>query len=119
MSHCLERAKSAPGLAADQKTDAHRIEGCLADLWIVCTLDQGRCWFQCDSNSLVVKAMAHLLCEFYSGAAPADILGMPPDFLREAGLAPIMTANRRNALSRVWKTIHTFAANVGTGGNIR
>ena len=116
MSHCLERAKAAPGLAADQKTDANRIEGCMADLWLARRFEDGLCWFQCDSNSLVVKSMAHLLCEFYSGACPADIVATPPDFLRDAGLAPVLTANRRNALSKVWKTIRAFAASVGTGG---
>jgi cysteine desulfuration protein SufE len=73
---------------------------------------EGRCQFQCDSDSHIVRAVAGLLCEFYSGATPAEILAQPPDFLEQVGINQHLTANRRNVLSRVWGRVKAEAASV-------
>lgn len=87
-----------------------RVPGCLANLWLVAETRDGRCFFQCDSDSQIVRAVAGLLCDFYSNAAAAEILALPPDFLEQAGINQHLTANRRNVLSRVWERIRGFAA---------
>jgi cysteine desulfuration protein SufE len=95
--------------------DANLVSGCLAKLWLVAEFHAGRCVFACDSDSLVVKAIAGLLCEFYSGHAPAEILAHDPQFLAPLGITQHLTPNRRNALSKVWDRIRQFAeANAGT-----
>lgn len=106
----VEQARLRPALAVELKTDAHRVPGCLANLWLVAETRKGRCHFQCDSDSHIVRAVAGLLCDFYSGAAPAEILALPPDFLEQVGINQHLTANRRNVLSRVWERIRGFAA---------
>jgi cysteine desulfuration protein SufE len=81
----------------------------MSNLWLVPELRDGRCWFQCDADSVVVKSIAHLLCSFYSDTAPADILALDPSFLRAAGITEHLSSNRRNALTRVWGLIRSFA----------
>ena len=105
----VEQARQRPTLAAEWKTEAHRVPGCLANLWLVAEGRVGRCWFQCDSDSQIVRAVAGLLCDFYSGQPPAEILAMEPGFLEQVGINQHLTANRRNVLSRVWEGIKTFA----------
>ena len=106
----VEQARLRPPLAAELKTDAHRVPGCLANLWVVAEKRAGRCHFQCDSDSQIVRAVAGLLCDFYSDAAPTEIVALPPDFLEQVGINQHLTANRRNVLSRVWERIRSFAA---------
>ncbi len=89
--------------------DANLIPGCLARLWFVPQFRDDRCFFACDSDSLVVKAIAGLLCEFYSGHAPAEILAHDPKFLAPLGITQHLTPNRRNALSKIWERIRQFA----------
>lgn len=105
----VEQARQRPALDAGLKTEAHRVPGCLANLWLVAELRDGSCHFQCDSDSQIVRAVAGLLCEFYSARAPAEILAQPPDFLEQVGINQHLTANRRNVLSRVWEQISRFA----------
>lgn len=105
----VEQARQRPALAAEWKTEPHRVPGCLANLWLVAELREGRCHFQCDSDSQIVRAVAGLLCDLYSNAAPAEILAQPPDFLEQVGINQHLTANRRNVLSRVWERIRSFA----------
>jgi len=61
------------------------------------------------SDSLVVKAIAGLLCDFYSDQPPAAILAHNPDFLAPLGITQHLTPNRRNALAKVWERIRQFA----------
>lgn len=105
----VERAKQSPPLPAELRNDSKRVPGCLARLWLVSDFRDGRCHFACDSDSLIVKAVAGLLCEFYSGQPPSEILTHSPDFLAVFGITQHLTPNRRNSLSRVWDNLRKFA----------
>ena len=105
----VERAKKIPPLAPELRVEENLIPGCLAKLWFVPQCRDGKYFFVCDSDSLVVKAVAGLLCEFYSGQAPTEILAHDPKFLAPLGITQHLTPNRRNALGKVWERIRQFA----------
>ena len=107
----VEQARRRPLMEAALRTDEHRVEGCLARLWLVTEFRDGHCHYRCESDSLVVKAIAGLLCEFYSGHAPGEILAHDPAFLAELGVTQHLTPNRRNGLALVWGKIRAFAQN--------
>ncbi len=106
----VEQARQRAPLAAELRTDDRRVPGCLANLWLLAESREGRCWFRCDSDSQIVRAVAGLLCNFYSGQTPEEILSLEPGFLAQVGINQHLTANRRNVLSRVWERIRGFAA---------
>jgi len=105
----VEKARRRPPLAPELRVEENLIPGCLAKLWFISKFRDGKCFFDCDSDSLVVKAIAGLLCEFYSGHAPAEILAHDPKFLAPLGITQHLTPNRRNALSKIWERIRQFA----------
>jgi cysteine desulfuration protein SufE len=106
----IERARERPLLPAELRIDSNHIEGCLSKLWFVPGIRDGRCWFRSESDSLFVKAMAGLLCDFYSGHTPEEISAHDPDFLTQIGFSHHLTPSRRNALGRVGQKIRAFAA---------
>jgi len=110
LAYLVAKAKCRPALPPGQRVDARLIPGCLARLWFVPHVRAGCCFFACDSDSLVVKAIAGLLCEFYSGHSAAEILAHDPKFLAPLGITQHLTPNRRNALAQVWERIRQFAA---------
>ena len=105
----VERSKKMPSLAPEWRVDSNLIPGCLAKLWLLSEFRDGKCFFACDSDSLVVKAVAGLLCDFYSNQIPAEVLAHDPQFLAPLGITQHLTPNRRNALARVWERIRQFA----------
>jgi cysteine desulfuration protein SufE len=105
----VEQARIRPQLPPESRVEKNRVPGCLAKLWLVAAHSAGRCYFSCDSDSLIVKAVAGLLCDFYSGQLPEDILAQEPDFLGPLGIVQHLTPNRRNALARVRGSIRDFA----------
>ena len=109
LNHLVRQARARPPLPPELCTEAQRVPGCLARLWLVAEARAGRCWFRSDSDSLIIKATAGLLCDFYSGHTPAEILAHDPGFLAQHGIQQHLTPNRRNALARVWTEIKGFA----------
>jgi cysteine desulfuration protein SufE len=113
-AYLIAQGRQAPSLHEGFKTDAFRVEGCLAKLWFVSEFREGRCYFQVDSDSAIVKGISTVLCRFYSDSTPAEILAINPSFLEQAGISQHLTPNRRNSLARVWEKIREFAmANSG------
>ena len=109
MAWLIERARERPLLPAEFRIDSNRVEGCLSKLWFVPEFRDGRCWFRSESDSLFVKAMAGLLCDFYSGQTPEEIAAHDPGFLAKIGFSHHLTSSRRNALGRVGLKIRAFA----------
>src|SRR5258708_39312631 len=81
LAFLVEKAKQRPPLAPEFRVEGNLIPGCLARLWFAPQSRDDQCFFRCDSDSLVVKAIAGLLCDFYSGHAPGEILAHDPKFL--------------------------------------
>ena len=102
-------ARERPPLEDRWKTDAHRVEGCLAKTWFVAEFAEGRCRFRADSESAITRGVALLLCDFYSGQTPPEILAAPVSFLEKYGVHQHLTPNRRNSLSKLFIEIERFA----------
>ena len=109
LTYLLGVARDRPSLPPEDRLDSCLVPGCLAKLWFIPSFSDGCCHFRCDSDSLVVKAIAGLLCEFYSGQTPAEILAHDPKFLAPLGIDQHLTPNRRNALAKIWEYIQFFA----------
>ena len=108
-AYVVARGRRQESLDSVFKIDSFRVEGCLAKLWFVPEFNNGRCYFQVDSDSAIVKGIAVILCEFYSGYTSAEILTVDPTFLEKVGITQHLTPNRRNSLSKIWDKIRDFA----------
>jgi cysteine desulfuration protein SufE len=109
LMYLVEDARKTPAWPPELRTDEYRVEGCLSNLWFKAAFRDGRCYFEADADSHVVRGIALLLCRFYSGSKPEEILACEPTFLAEAGITQHLSPNRRNGLSRLWSKIRGFA----------
>ncbi len=109
LTYVIDRAKDNPGLEAEYKIDTFLIKGCVSQLWIFPSFQEGKCFFQADSEASITKGTASLLCDLYSGESPADIVRLEPDFLSEVGITQHLSPNRRNGLTGVREKIKSYA----------
>jgi len=109
LGHVVELGKKAESLPEDLRIDSFKIEGCMSQLWVVPEYREGCCYFSSESDSAIVKGIASLLCDFYSGATPQDIIQTDAEFLGEVGISQHLSPNRRNGLSRIVESIQRFA----------
>ena len=98
-----------PAFEAAWKTEEPLLPGCVSRLWLVPEFRDGRCWFAMDGEAAISKGIAALLCGFYEGETPADIVATEPDFVAEIGITALLSSNRSNALASLRRRIKTFA----------
>lgn len=105
----VDRAKKLPPLADSERTDANLVRGCVSRVYLVGELRDGRCSFRADADSPLVRGLVTLLCEFFSGATPAEIAASAADPLGELDLTKNLSPTRQNGLAAVRAAIRAFA----------
>jgi len=106
----VDRARRSPPLPDTERTEDNRIKGCVSLAWVVRELREGRCHFRSDADSPLVRGLLKLLCDFYSGAPPAEVAATEPALLEELGLARNLSPTRLNGLRSVRAKIREYAA---------
>ncbi len=106
----VSRGKKWPGLASEEKSDAHRVQGCASNVWIVGTRDGERCRFRMEADSPLVKGLVAMHCELYDGELAEEIVTAEPVWIEELGLERRLSPTRLNGLAGVREVIRAFAA---------
>lgn len=107
----VDRARNRPPLPDTERTEAHRVKGCVSLAWVVGEVRDGRCRFRCDADSPLVRGLIVLLCDFYSDATPAEVFATEPELFEQLNLARNLSPTRLNGLGSVRAAIRTFAGN--------
>ena len=105
----VTRGKKWPSLNEELRTDAHRAPGCTSRVWLIGRVEEGRCSFQMDADSSVVKGLVALLCEIYDDAPPSEILEVEPQFIEALQLHRGIPPTRLNGMESVRRWIRAFA----------
>jgi cysteine desulfuration protein SufE len=106
----VDKARRRPSLPETERTEANRVKGCVSLAWVVGEVRDGRCIFRSDADSPLVRGLLALMCDFYSGATPADIAATEPELIEELDLARNLSPTRLNGLRSVRVKIREFAA---------
>jgi cysteine desulfuration protein SufE len=110
LSLVVDRARKRPPLPDAERTEAQRVKGCISQAWLVGERRDGHCYFRGDADSPLVRGLVVLLCDLYSDAPPAEILGTEPELIEKLGLARNLSPTRLNGLRSVRAAIRAFAA---------
>lgn len=110
LSLVVDRARRRPPLPEDDRTPAHRVKGCVSQVWLIGEVRSGRCHFRCDADSPLVRGLVLLLCDLYDHAPPAEVVAVEPRLFEELGLTRHLSPTRLNGLRSARATIREFAA---------
>ncbi|KAB2843040.1 MAG: SufE family protein [Melioribacteraceae bacterium] len=105
----IQLGKELPQLPEEFKTEKYLLHGCQSQVWINAKLEDEKIIIEADSDSAIVKGLIALLIKVYSGQAPADILGNPPEFLAKLGIDHHLSPTRKNGLGAMIKEIQRMA----------
>lgn len=106
----VDQARRRPPLPEAERTEANRVKGCVSLAWVVGEVREGRCHFRCDADSPLVRGLLVLLCDFYSGATPAEVAATEPALIGQLGFERNLSPTRLNGLRSVRARIRDFAA---------
>lgn len=95
-------------LPEESKTETHRVEGCVSRVWLHGVERDGLLFFECDAESPMVKGLAVLLCDLYSGATPDEVATVEPEVWQACGLHKMLSPTRLNGLAALRARIRGF-----------
>ena len=54
------------------KVDEHKVKGCMSQVWLVGTVEDGRMQFLADSDAHIVRGLVALVLMIFGGKTPAE-----------------------------------------------
>lgn len=113
-AYLLKIAKDHPVMDPQLADDKFLVKGCATRLYCVPQLEEGRLILHIDTdqggdNPMIVRGLAALASQVYSGQAPQDILAADPAFFQEIGLNVALSATRANGFASLLKQIYMYA----------
>jgi len=94
----------------DKRDEAHKVQGCVSQVWLASSHNEGILTFLADSDAHIVRGLLFILLELYHGLKPADILAVEVDkFLTALGLDAHLTPQRANGVRAVIERIRAIA----------
>jgi cysteine desulfuration protein SufE len=107
--YVIELGRKLPALDAQFKTESNKIKGCQSSVWMIARFEDGRIYFEADSDSTFVKGLIALLMKVLNGQKPEDIVAGPLDFIDKTGLTTHIAQTRSNGLQAMIKQMKLYA----------
>jgi cysteine desulfuration protein SufE len=107
--YLLWLAKRLPALPESAKTPAHKVPGCVSQVYIVAELEGDRVKYEGDSDAQITKGLVALLIEGMNGLTPTEIAQLTPDFIQTTGLDVSLTPSRANGFYNIFKMMQEQA----------
>lgn len=98
--YLIDLGRKLPVFPDDLKVDAHKVRGCMSQVWLVPGRDdQGRFAFAADSDAHIVKGLIAVLGTLYSGKTKSETAAVDAEAaFRALGLDQHLSPSRRNGL---------------------
>ncbi|MGV4414726.1 SufE family protein [Chryseobacterium sp. T1] len=107
--YIIDLGKELKGISEDKKIDENLIRGCQSKVWIDARFEEGKLFFDADSDGILPKGIVALLVQIYSGHGTQEILDSDFDFIGDIGLQEFLSPSRANGLMAMTKQIKFYA----------
>ena len=108
--YLIELGNNLEPFPAESKTDDKLIKGCQSRVWLDYKVDDGRVWFNADSDAVITKGIISLLVGIYSGREACEIASDNFSFIDKLGLRENLSPTRANGLASMIDTIKSIAS---------
>lgn len=95
----IELGREQGDFPDEDRSEANRVRGCQSRMYLSTRVDDGKMYFQTESDALISAGLGQLLVAVYSGEPAEAVLKCPPNFLEELGVVASLTPGRANGLA--------------------
>ncbi len=96
-------AKKLPEMLEADKTRENKVHGCVSQVFITANLQDGKVYYQGDSDAQLVKGLVAFLIEGLNDLPPEKIIAIEPDFIEDTGLKVSLTPSRANGFYNIFQ----------------
>lgn len=109
-SYLIELGEKLPPLDPVYKTEVNKVQGCQSQVWLVARREDGKVWFEADSDSAITRGLIALLVRLFSGVSTAEIAGANLSLIEKLGFAKHLSMSRANGFASMIQMIRRLAA---------
>ena len=107
--YIIDLGKSLDSFPESSKTDEKLIKGCQSRVWLDWKTEDGKLYFQADSDAIITRGIISLMIRIYSGRTPEEILASDFSVVEKIGLKQNLSPTRANGLLSMIDTIRSAA----------
>lgn len=107
--YIIDLGKQLPAIDESKKTEEFLLRGCQSQVWIDSTVNDGKLFFEVDSDAHIVRGLLAVVLSAYNNKTPDEILDFDIDnFFAQVDLVKHLSPTRGNGLTAMVKKIqHT------------
>jgi len=111
--YIIDLGKELPAMDDVKKDDAHLVRGCQSQVWIDSSIDDGRLWFETDSDAFIVKGLLGVVLAAYNGKTAEEVLAFDIEqYFQQLDLLRHLSQTRGNGLRAMVGRIRAMAEGV-------
>lgn len=96
--YIIELGKNLPAMDNSLKTDDRKVSGCQSQVWLNTKFENGRVFYEADSDAIITKGLVGLLVRVLSNQKPEDVVNAKLGFIDKIGMKEHLSPNRANGL---------------------
>ena len=107
--HIISLGKKLAPMDEALKTTENLIKGCQSKVWLHASFENGKIYFNADSDAIITKGLVGMITGLFSGHSPKEIAETNLHFINDIGLTQHLSPNRSNGLLSMIKQIKYYA----------
>lgn len=108
--YLIDLGRAMPKLPPEAYSDAHKVQGCASQVWLMIAEEDGRLAIRGDSDAMIVKGLVALVLAMFSGRPKSEIATFDAQgFFAAIGLKDHLTQQRSNGLASMVARIKAAA----------
>ncbi|MBE7175296.1 MAG: SufE family protein [Mucilaginibacter polytrichastri] len=107
--YIIDLGKKLAPLDGQYKIGENKVKGCQSTVWLHAYTQDGRVFYEADSDAIIVKGLISMLIRVLSGHTPQEILASQLNFIGEIGMTSHLAQTRANGLLAMVKQMKNYA----------
>ncbi len=108
--YIIDLGKKLPPMPDGHKSEDTKIKGCQSQVWIYPYQQEGKVFFEGDSDALIVRGLVAMVVRTLSGQPAADIARADLYFPTQIGMDRHLAPTRSNGLAAMIKQVKLYGA---------
>ncbi len=108
--HIIELGRDLEPLDDAYKVEDLKIKGCQSNVYLHAYQQDGRVYFQAESDAMIVQGLIAMLIKVLSGQKAEDVANAELYFIDQIGMREHLSPTRSNGLNAMVKQMKLYAA---------
>jgi cysteine desulfuration protein SufE len=109
LMYLMDLGKKLPAMPTEHQTEDYIVKGCQSKVWLFPVFEDGKIFFEADSNTEITKGLVSLLVRIWSGKSASEIMETELYFIEKIGMSRMIGSQRSNGFSSMIKQMKMYA----------